>query len=480
MRNTVKISGIILAKRRTAALLCITGLICFLVTGCSKLVEIPEPINTITTSETFSTPANAEAAIIAIYQNMMVRNALTAEPGIYPSMSADELHAFNAISPFETNTLTSTMGLSDNFWNSAYYNIYQANAAIEGIEGSKLLTSSLKSRLIAEAKFLRAYCHFYLVNYYGDIPLVLTSSYKTNSLISRIAATDVYQQIVADLKDARDGLPSDFSISNGERVRANSPAATALLARVYLYMQKWDSAEAASTEIISKSGAYSLVTSLDSIFLKNNTEAVWQLQQGYNGAINTAATLEGYIFIPYDENSSPNFYLSTVLMNAFEPGDLRRSHWVDSVKLDDGTGIITTYYYPFKYKVRTTSVDNVTEYTTCLRLAEQYLIRAEARAEQNTNLEGAIADLNMIRNRAALPSLPNTLGQDEVLAAIARERRIEFFTEYAHRWFDLKRTGQANAVLGPLKPTWKPSAVLYPVPYPEIEKDPNLTQNPGY
>jgi hypothetical protein len=373
--------------------------------------------------------------------------------------------------------LTATSGASDFYWVGIYFNIYQANAAIEGLAASPKLPVATKIRLTAEAKFLRAFSHFYLLNYYGDIPLVLTSSYETNSLIARTPLVQVYQQMVADLKEAQNGLPSDYSASLDEKTRANSWAAAAMLARAYLYQEKWDSAEAQSTAVIN-SGMYSLVSNLDSAFLKNNSESILQLQQNFMG-YGSASTPEGFQFIPVDSISSPNYFITPELLNDFEPGDLRRTHWVNSTNLNDGNSI-TTYYYPYKYKVRLTTVDNIMEYPVLLRLAEQYLIRAEARAEQNVNLSGAISDLNVIRNRAGLPSLDNSLTQTQVLAAIAHERRIEFFAELGHRWFDLKRTNQADAVLAPIKPTWKPTAVLYPIPFTEMQTDPNLRQNPGY
>lgn len=113
------------------------------------------------------------------------------------------------------------------------------------------------------------------------------------------------------------------------------------------------------------------------------------------------------------------------------------------------------------------------------RLAEQYLIRAEARAQQG-DATGAKADINAIRNRAGLPDT-DADGQASILAAIEHERRIEFFTEWGHRWFDLKRTGRADAVLSPIKPNWQSTDVLFPIPLQEIENNPNLLpQNAGY
>ena len=121
-----------------------------------------------------------------------------------------------------------------------------------------------------------------------------------------------------------------------------------------------------------------------------------------------------------------------------------------------------------------------------LRLAEQYLIRAEANAHSG-DLASAIKDLNIIRQRAGLGTLPSSLTQAQVIAAVAQERRIELFAEWGHRWFDLKRTGQVDAVMSEITPQkvgaitgWKSYQQLYPIPQSERQLNPNLTQNPGY
>jgi len=145
--------------------------------------------------------------------------------------------------------------------------------------------------------------------------------------------------------------------------------------------------------------------------------------------------------------------------------------WVDSI-----TESGQTYYFPFKYKIQ--SGATLTEYSMVLRLAELYLIRAEARVYLN-NLSGAEEDLNVIRNRAGLP-VTDATDNTTLLNAIMQERRVELFTEWGHRWLDLKRTGQADSVLAPQKPQWQTTSVLYPIPQSEIQNDPNLIQNPGY
>jgi hypothetical protein len=124
----------------------------------------------------------------------------------------------------------------------------------------------------------------------------------------------------------------------------------------------------------------------------------------------------------------------------------------------------------------------LSEYYMVLRLAEQYLIRAEARAHLR-NLPGAIADLDSIRNRAGLPLISITnpaITREELLIAIQQERQTELFAEWGHRWFDLKRTKQADAVLKDRKSSWNSTDTLYPVPASERILNPNLTQNDGY
>ena len=135
-----------------------------------------------------------------------------------------------------------------------------------------------------------------------------------------------------------------------------------------------------------------------------------------------------------------------------------------------------------KYKYRTNALAiaaNVAEQTLILRLAEQYLIRAEARARIGTNLTGARDDMNVIRSRAQATVSTSTL-QSTLLEEIALENRKEFFVEQGFRWFNLKRTGQADAVIGAIKPTYTPTSKLLPIPLVATDANPNLTQNEGY
>jgi hypothetical protein len=337
---------------------------------------------------------------------------------------------------------------------------------------------------------MRAFCYFYLVNLYGDVPLVLATDYKQNALLARTGKDQVYQQIISDLKDAQnllsdkylDGSLTAYS-GTPEKVRPTKWAATALLARTYLYTEKWTDAEAQATSVINNSTAFSLDT-LNGVFLKNSKEAIWQLQPIRNGVYSN--TQEGAFFkLPSTGPNTTQYpvYLSNNLLNSFEPNDQRRSKWVDSVVVSI-SGVPTAFYYPSKYKIGQVNTA-VAEYSMVLRLAEQYLIRAEARANvAGTGLGGAIADLSSIRTRAGLSVYNGPANKDSVLNAIYHERQVELFTEWGHHWLDLKRTGKVDAVMSTVTPqkggTWETTDQLYPISSTELQRNPNLTQNSGY
>jgi starch-binding outer membrane protein, SusD/RagB family len=142
------------------------------------------------------------------------------------------------------------------------------------------------------------------------------------------------------------------------------------------------------------------------------------------------------------------------------------------------------YYYPFKYKLAYTGIAPA-EFPVLLRLSEQYLIRAEAEAYGAGNgISGAIIDLDTIRHRAGLPDYSGPTDQIDLINVILHERRVELFTEYGHRWFDMQRTNTINSVMDTVCPqkggTWNSDWMLYPIPLTEIQADSKLVQNDGY
>jgi tetratricopeptide (TPR) repeat protein len=444
-----------------------------LLSACTGFVEIAAPKDQIPSEKIFLNDELATSAIRGIYSQMMTSISFASggvgSVTVLAGRSADEYIDYNTAGAlqFSTNNLSpANSELQNGLWKSPYTIIYYANSVLEGLELSVNVSAALKTQLIAEAKFVRAFCYFYLSNLFGPVPLILTTDYRINAVAANTSQNVIYQQLLKDLSEARLGLSEAYPSS--ERIRPNKSTATALLARVYLYMGDWSNAEKMASAVIEKDQDYKILDDLDQVFLKNSPEAIFQMPAASN-----MNTREGQIFIL---NTAPgagtNVILNDKLVNAFESGDRRLAKWVGKFSNTSGT-----WYYPYKYKVKSSTV--ITEYSMVLRLAEQYLIRAEARTKLGKYKE-AREDLYVIRKRAGLAEVFfNT--EPELLTAIEQERRMEFFAEWAHRWLDLKRTNRADAVLGPLKaPNWQSTDVLYPIPAAERAKNSNLEQNNGY
>lgn len=443
--------------------------------SCKKLIEVHPPQDQLETGTVFANDMNARDAILGIYSNMMTgsRSLLNGGASVYTSLSADDLTrvlSSPAEDAFTTNSLTSQNLTCNNLYTLAYTTINQANVVRAELAVSAGVSTAARRQLTGEADFVRAILYFYLTSLYDSVPLVTGTDYATNAVKPRSSATDVYGQIITDLKEAQNSLSETYATSgftSNDRTRPNKLAATALLARVYLYQQDWQHAEEQATAVIADSSLYQM-EDINNVFLTSSHEAIWQLQPVAN-----SRTAEGILFIPPSSPlSRPTYVLTSFLQSAFETGDRRWTRWTGKKTVAG-----TSYIYPYKYRAATDTAV-MKEYSTILRLAEQYLIRAEAAAQQGKT-GPAMADLNIVRNRAGLPPVSG-LDREGLLTAIAHERQVELFAEEGHRWLDLKRTEQVNTVLGMEKPGWRAQAVLYPIPLTELQHNVNLTQNPGY
>jgi hypothetical protein len=460
---------------------------------CKKLVEVDPPITSTTGESVYKDNTTAISALTSIYIDLSQASNSSFATGktslsLLCGLSADEFTLYSGNSATDAKTFFYKNGLFANttgspgsdFWGPTFSIVYRCNDAIERINKSTDLNPAVKKQLLGEAKFIRAFCYFYLVNLYGELPLILTTDYKINATLSRSSKSSIYDQIKIDLKEAQDLLADNFLDgtllkTTTERVRPSKWAAAALLSRAYLYTGDWANAEAQATSVINNVTLFD-TTSLNNVFIKNSKEAVWQLQPVNSGWNTEDARL--FILTSSGPNNQNPVYVSNSILNEFENGDLRKDNWINSM-----TAAGTTYYYPFKYKKATFNLP-VTEYLMVLRLAEQYLIRAEARAQSN-NLSGSQSDINVIRKRAGLANT-NASDKATLLSAILHERKVELFSEWGHRWLDLKRTGTIDAVMNiitPLKASgapWKSYQQLYPLALQEVHNDPNLSQNQGY
>lgn len=485
-------------------------------TACKKLTDSGLPKNLLTDENTFSGDATAIAAVTTIYNtmsNMNIPNDAFKSIGVKAGLSADELSLFMNFPPSSSgydflikhyqNSLTPATVTSSNnsAWQQIYSFIFSANVAINSLNGATALTPRVKEQLIGEMKFTRAFLYFYLVNLYGDVPLALTGDYLVNQQLGRTPKAQVYQQILKDLLESQAVLSDRYVdgtllAATPERVRPNKWAATAMLARTYLYLADYEKAEAQATAVINNTTLYRL-PALNDAFLKNSVETIWSLQPV--GTLTSANTAEGRFFTLASggPTTTTPVYLSSQQLNAFKPGDLRGTvgYWVGSVTVSG-----TPYVYPTKYKIGSVSTATA-EYSMMLRLAEQYLIRAEARVRTG-RIDLGMADLNLLRARARaaqtasllnpLPPLSTTLSPVDAMAAVMAERQAELFTEWGHRWLDLKRTGTIDAVMTVVTPlkvissstpnNWNSAYSLYPIPQAELDRSPLLIgqQNPGY
>jgi len=449
-----------------ALFLLVTGFI-----SCSDFVEVDAPKNILISETVFNDPATVESALANIYFKIREEGMVSGNLGLTTSMGiySDELDYYgfdSSYSQFYNHNVIAGNNTILGWWSHAYNIIYSANDIIKGVENSDVLTLEEKDRFKGQALFVRAYFHSLLVNIYGDIPYITTTDYRENNEVSRLPLVDVYDNIITDLTDAVD-LLEVMEGNSGERVLPGQDVAKALLARMYLYTEQWELAASMATDLID---TYSLEMDINHIFLKASPETIWQLKPGDTPRNTQEANQLVIQFIP-----GQIYALSDTFLQAFEAGDLRYTNWVGSISNTDNT---VTLHFAHKYKALFTETESL-EYSILFRLAEQYLIRAEARAHLGS-IPGAQEDINAIRNRAGLA---NTLANNisDVLEAIIHERRVELFTEQGHRWFDLKRTGNASEVLSSIKPNWQGTDILFPIPETELETNPNLLpQNSGY
>ncbi|RKR80360.1 putative outer membrane starch-binding protein [Mucilaginibacter gracilis] len=304
-------------------------LVCVLISGCKKFVDVGAPSNQLVTATVFTSDNTVNSALAGMYYSFAISKSydLQFSMSFLTGCSADEAQyttSGSSLDAFIQNTVQADDGYVSSMWTSCYSSVYQANAIIAGINNSTGgISDAMKTEALGEAKFMRALCYFYLVNLWGDVPMPLTPDRAISNSLSRSAKAVVYQQIISDLTDAKASLLADYSYSSSQRTRPNKYAAAALLARVYLYNSDWVNAEANATFVIS-APSFSLLSTanLGGIFVKNNTEAILQFDASPSGTAGQGYTTEGQYFT-LDITTIPDYQLSSSLFKAFESGDRR-------------------------------------------------------------------------------------------------------------------------------------------------------------
>ncbi len=387
-----------------------------------------------------------------------------------------------------------TNGIVAQSWQILYQGVNRANTAIERIPGIAM-DENLKKRLVGEAKFMRAFYYFYLVRWYGGVPLALT---ETKSLsdgrdVKRSTADEVYAQIVKDLTEAEAALPDKYT--GADLGRATAGAAKGMLAKVYLTRKEFAKAREKAKEIIDNAGkyGYGLFDTYADVFAipnKNGKESVFEIQfvgqgSGQGSGLTTYFAPENS---PVTGRGFGSFYPTTELYASFDPADKRRQQFINSYV--DGAGkVVNTFQHFNKYvDPAARAFGDANNNFPIIRYAEVLLIFAEAENELSGPTPAALNAANPIRRRAfGLPlNAPSAvdftaaLDKDGFRQKLYEERRLEFHAE-GQRWFDLVRTGRLVSVLKAKgKTNVAEKHTLFPIPQREIDLNPALTQNPGY
>ena len=432
--------------------------------GCKKFLTV-QPVDQVSDAATIVDATSSETAVRGVYRTMS-QNYYGGLFETFGYLGGDDIvwtGSQAVIQQFISHNITSDNGNLESVWSGIYQTINGANNVIAKVPKvvDPTFTAGQQNQLTGEGYFIRALAYFDLARCWGGVPITLTptttATQKNN--IARSTLAETYAQVISDL-DAADSLMSLPASQNP--VRANKETAWALKARYYLYQKDWANAEAYATQVIADQTNYQLLAPFSAWFLPASAvatkESVFELS--YNATYQNGS--RGYWQPPANGGTrqwAPNDSLVALLNNPQIGGG--RSALIGVVSATN------TWYGNLFYRSPATDPSYI------IRIAEVYLIRAEARAQQN-ELSGALADLDAIRTRAGLPN-STAASQSDILLAIEQENRFEFALE-PHRWFDLVRTGRAAAVLG----VTNPDNLLFPIPVTEIQLNSLLTQNPGY
>lgn len=470
-------------------------------TGCQKnFLNVP-PQGQQPGEQFWRNDADAAKAVNAMYANLHEWKQVAFAPIAIESLGSDDAEKGSApsdatfMNKFDNFTATSTEGQILDFWTGQYQEINFCNQILDNVPNINM-DANLKSRYLAEAKFIRAYAYFRLVRAFGDVPLRLhlpkdASEYN----IPRTPKADIWKAIEQDLTEAAAVLPQSYAPADVGR--ATKGAALALHAKVAMYQKKWSDVLNYTNQVMTM--GYSLYPNYEQLFRipnENSSESVFEIQcQRIDG--NPRASNSQYSQVQGVRGSVGGGWGFNVptqnLVNEFEPGDPRLSATIlfRGTITPEGDAIPATgdnpmynmkSYVPFSLYVSGYN-EGADQNVRVIRYAEVLLMNAEANNELG-NTATALTSLNAVRararggNPAILPDVTVT-DKTQLRNAIWHERRVELAMEF-DRFFDLVRQGRAATVLGPLGFKAGRNEV-WPIPQNEIDISAGvLTQNPGY
>ncbi|RNI31625.1 RagB/SusD family nutrient uptake outer membrane protein [Rufibacter latericius] len=444
----------------------------------------------------FQTPAHAVEAVNSVYGNLREWNNIAFAHMALTTVTSDDADKGSVegdadfMNLYDQFTFTSTEGQLNGYWVGQYQGINLANRVLDNVPGISM-DENLKTRMLAETKFLRAYHYFNLVRAFGGVPIVSKVPETPEELNpARASREEVYAFIEQDLNDAIAVLPVSYPAS--DKGRATKGAALSLLAKVNLYQSQWQEVLTLTEQVMGL--GYSLTPDFYQIFRisgENNNESIFEIQaQSLPGNCDAANSQWAEVQSPRLPQIGWGFFTpSEDLVNAFEPGDERREATIlfrgettpegDLISPDaPNPRYNQKAYVPF-------SVTRVCGYgkdqnIRILRYAEVLLMHAEA-ANELGQTGKAESSLNMVRQRAGLDPVAFTTKED-MRMRIWHERRVELALENGERFYDLVRQGRAEQVLRALGKNFTTGKnEVFPIPQTQITlSGGRLEQNPGY
>lgn len=476
------------------------------ITSCNKLEETP--YSSIFTDNFYKTASDAEAAITAVYGPLV---DLYNTAGTFASdFSADQIYPRPVVGR-DTYTLfsydpnyTTQKSFSRQFespqqiWQSCYSGIEKANWVLYKVPNTDM-DATRRTEILGEAYYLRAFYMWMLTKNFRDIVVKTRPSTSIDSaIVGKTEQKDVYKQIYADLDQAINGLkPYASGITKG---RPSKEVAMALYAKAALYDENW-AVSLEKAKAVINSGAYSLMPNVLDVYDVSKEDAARQENMWAYECDNTSPGNSTQIISLYGpKNSDGPAYAVTSFGSAFayqsffdsfDPADKRRqlldTFYINKlgevVHQKDVTPITPHGVEVKKYMDPVSPSHGIN--IPILRLADVYLIAAEASAEANGVTDEAYSYIDIVRHRAGLPDLTKGLAKDQFKDSVLRERSWELFGE-GDRWYDLTRTNTFMQVIpkavNDVFPTRIPQERnrYFPIPQDEINANNLLEQNPEW
>jgi len=424
--------------------------------GCAKLD--PQPTQSVTADDAIKTPSDLNQAMTGCYDALQLAGFYGRHSVFAADLASDNANATGTIleySDISLNNMLSGNSIVESVWYHSYITINRANNVLYYLPNVENLEESFANDVKGQMYFLRSLAYFNLIRYFGDVPLKTTPTLSTDDLDSpRVPVSDILTQIIPDL---------EFAISNisgSEPAKATPGAAEALLAKVFLYAGEYENAILHASAVIN-----------DYQYELDDFEALFGIET-------SAGSIFEVNYSDQDKNRMAEYALPTSMGGRYEVSpteDLLGKYTDDDIRKNITFSGIGEAPYCIKYSQISSGADKV----YVLRLAEMYLIRAEARILlEDPNFDLINNDINAVRERANLDPL-NLNSYDELLEEMLLQRQLEFAFE-GHRWFDLLRNNKAIEVLPNVNNL---NQLLFPIPLSEINTNTLINsedQNPGY